>query len=75
MSKFVQNQQNPPLPERKRVDAQGNNRKQLIVKDRGASIIIAKGATKECYACAWARFVKDIERGGGKVTVISKAIN
>ena len=69
------NQQNPPLPKRKRVDAQGNNRKRLIVKDGGATVIIAEGATQNCYECAWKRFVKDIEAGGGKITVVTRSIN
>ena len=69
------NQQNPPLPKRKRVDAQGNNRKRLIVKDGGATIIIAEGATQNCYECAWKRFTRDIEAGGGKITVVIRPIN
>ena len=69
------NQQNPPLPKRKHVDAQGNDRKRLIVKDGGATIIIAEGATQNCYECAWKRFIRDIEAGGGKITVAIRSIN
>lgn len=68
------NQQNPPLPKRKRVDAQGNNRKRMILKDGGATMIIAQGCTAENYDCAWERFKRDIEAGGGKVLVGHKAI-
>lgn len=69
-----QNQQNPPLPKRKRMDAQGNNRKRFIVKDGGATTIIASGATEACYNQAWSKFVDLIEKGGGKITVQTKII-
>lgn len=69
-----QNQQNPPLPKRKRVDAQGNDRRRLIVKDHGSSMIVAEGATEACYNHAWSLFKSAIENGGGKVVVLSKSI-
>ena len=68
------NQQNPPLPKKKRVDSTGNDRRRFIVKDGGASIIIAKGATEACYKCAWERFKADIKAGGGEIVVQSKSI-
>lgn len=68
------NQQNPPLPKRKRVDTQGNDRRRLIMKDHGSSMIVAKGATEACYNHAWALFKSTIENGGGEVVVLSKAI-
>jgi len=69
-----QNQVHPPLPKKKRVDAQGNDRKRMILKDHGATMIIAEGCTAECYACAWERFKKDIEAGGGRTLVGYKSI-
>ena len=69
-----QNQVHPPLPKRKRVDAQGNDRKRMILKDHGATMIVAEGCTAECYACAWERFKKDIEAGNGKILVGYKSI-
>ena len=44
MSKVI-NQQNPPLPKKKRVDAQGNDRRRFIVKSGNATLIIASGIT------------------------------
>lgn len=69
-----QNQQHPPQSKQKRVDAQGNDRRRLIVKDHGASTIIAEGCTKNCYDIAWNRFVSTIVEGGGKITVQVKVI-
>jgi len=39
------NQQNPPLPKKKRVDAQSNDRRRFIVKSGNATLIIASGIT------------------------------
>lgn len=69
-----QNQQHPPESKKKRVDAQGNDRRRLIIKDHGSSTIIAKGCTPNCYAVAWNRFISTIEAGGGSVTVQVKVI-
>jgi hypothetical protein len=44
MAKF-QNQQNPPLPKKKRVDTAGNDRRRFIVKSGNATLIIASGIT------------------------------
>lgn len=41
----LQNQQNPPLPKKKRVDTQGNDRRRFIVKSGNATLIIASGIT------------------------------
>ena len=70
----IQNQQNPPLPKKKRVDSQGNDRRRFIVIDGGATMIIAKGATASCYKCAWENFKNIIEKGGGEVVVKTKPI-
>lgn len=42
----IRNQQNPPLPKKKRVDAQGNDRRRIIAKSGNATLIIASGLTK-----------------------------
>lgn len=39
------NQQNPPLPKRKRVDAQGNSRKRVFAKSGSATLLLASGLT------------------------------
>lgn len=41
-----QNQQHPPLPGKKRVDAQGNDRRRLFAKSGTATLQIAHGLTK-----------------------------
>ena len=70
----ILNQVNPPLPKKKRVDSQGNNRVRFAVKTGTSTTIIAKGATENCFKAAWSRFVRDIEAGGGEVTVNIKSI-
>jgi hypothetical protein len=47
MSVKEQNQQHPPLPKKKRVDAQGNDRRRLFAKSGNATLQIAYGLTKE----------------------------
>jgi uncharacterized protein YodC (DUF2158 family) len=74
MARIKQNQQNPPLPKRKRVDSKGNDRRRMILKDGGATMIIATGCTEAAYSCAWSRFISDIEAAGGKVTVTYRPI-
>lgn len=42
----TKNQQNPPLPKKKRVDSLGNNRKRLFFKSGNATILFCKGLTE-----------------------------
>lgn len=56
------------------MDSKGNDRRRMILKDGGATMIIATGCTEAAYSCAWSRFVKDIEAAGGKVTVTYRPI-
>lgn len=42
-----QNQQHPPLPKKKRVDAQGNDKRRLFAKSGTATLQIAYGLTQE----------------------------
>lgn len=44
---YVRNQEHPPLPKKKRVDAQGNNRKRMFFKKGDSSMLFARGVTKE----------------------------
>lgn len=39
------NQEHPPLPKKKRVDAQGNNRRRFAAKSGNATLVLAKGLT------------------------------
>ena len=41
----IKNQQNPPLPKKKRVDSMGNDRRRLVAKSGNATLIIASGLT------------------------------
>lgn len=41
------NQEHPPLPKKKRMDAQGNNRKRMFFKKGDASMLFCKGITEE----------------------------
>lgn len=41
-----QNQQHPPLPKKKRVDAQGNDKRRLFAKSGTATLQIAYGLTQ-----------------------------
>jgi hypothetical protein len=73
MSKII-NQQNPPLPKKKRVDSQGNDRRRLIAKSGNATLIIASGITGNgCTALE--RTIRDcITKLGGTCECSFKAI-
>ena len=62
------NQQHPPLPKKKRVDAQGNDKRRFFVRSGNATLMLAKGLTKEAcdiLANKISNFVEDL---GGEVT-------
>lgn len=60
------NQQNPPLPKRKRVDAQGNSKKRVFAKSGTATLLLVSGIT-EPGADAFIQSVMDnAQRLGGK---------
>lgn len=68
------NQQNPPLPKRKRVDAQGNDYRRLIAKDGGTTMILVEGLTENGCKVLENVFRNNVERLGGKVKVGFKSI-
>jgi hypothetical protein len=70
----TQNQQNPPLPKRKRVDAQGNDRRRFIAKDSGTTMILVEGLTENGCKVLENSFRNTVERLGGKVKVNFKPI-
>lgn len=70
----TQNQQNPPLPKRKRVDAQGNDRRRFIAKDGGTTMILVEGLTENGCKVLENSFRNTVERLGGKVKVNFKPI-
>jgi hypothetical protein len=60
------NQQNPPLPKRKRVDSQGNDRRRFIAKSGNATLILASGLTKSACEVLEAHIKGSIQNLGGK---------
>ena len=62
----VLNQRHPPLPKKKRVDAQGNDRRRFIVKSGNATLIIASGLTKEACDVLESTIKGSITNLGGK---------
>ena len=49
ITKYHQNQEHPPLPKKKRVDAQGNDRKRVYFKSGNSSMLFCKGLTENGY--------------------------
>jgi len=41
-----QNQEHPPLPKKKRVDANGNDHRRLFLKDGNTTMLFVKGLTE-----------------------------
>lgn len=66
MSKIV-NQQNPPLPKKKRVDSQGNHRYRVFAKSGNATLCIAKGLTEQAIRVITANLKDTIISMGGTV--------
>ena len=65
MSKI--NQQNPPLPKRKRVDTLGNSKRRVFAKSGTATLLLVSGIT-EPGADAFINSLKDnAVKLGGKV--------
>lgn len=65
MSVKEQNQQHPPLPKKKRVDAQGNNRRRLFAKSGTATLQIAYGLTQEACDVLVQSIEQSIKNLGG----------
>ena len=63
----TRNQQNPPLPKKKRVDTQGNDRRRFIAKSGNATLILASGLTKEACDVLEATIRGSITNLGGTV--------
>lgn len=60
------NQQNPPLPKRKRVDAQGNSKKRVFAKSGTATLLLASGITDNAAAVFIQELQNNVELLGGK---------
>lgn len=70
----TQNQQNPPLPKKRRTDAKGNSFVRIIAKDGGASIILCEHITENAANVLINEFSRSIEKLGGKQKVQFKTI-
>lgn len=65
--RHIQNQVNPPLPKKKRVDSKGNSYQRVIVKDGGGTQIICENLT-ENGAQAFILGLSDLaDKLGGKL--------
>lgn len=62
----VLNQQNPPLPKKKRVDSKGNSRMRLFAKTGTATMCIASGLTQNACEVLEAHIKGCITNMGGK---------
>ena len=63
----VLNQQNPPLPKKKRVDSNGNSRMRLFAKTGTATMCIASGLTQNACEVLEATIKGSIMNLGGNI--------
>lgn len=61
------NQQNPPLPKKKRVDSQGNDKRRVFAKSGTATLLLVSGLTENAAFAFVKSFRENAERLGGKV--------
>ena len=62
------NQQNPPLPERKRVDSKGNDRRRVFAKSGTATLEIAKDLNVNAALIFTEKVQEIVDRLGGQCT-------
>ena len=67
MATRTRNQQNPPLPKKKRVDAVGNDRRRLFVKTGTATLVLAKMPTSNAAELSIDHVTNMIEKLGGTI--------
>ena len=67
MNKWMQNQQNPPLPKKKRVDTQGNSRKRLFAKSGTATLLLVSGITQPAADAYISSMIENAKKLGGKI--------
>lgn len=61
------NQQHPPLPKKKRVDALGNDHRRLFVKSGTATLLLAKMPSNNAADAAVDHITNMIEKLGGQI--------
>jgi hypothetical protein len=66
MSKWMQNQQNPPLPKKKRVDTQGNARRRIFAKSGTATLLLVSGITQPGADAFISSMIENAKKLGGK---------
>ena len=60
------NQQNPPLPKKKRVDKNGNDHRRVFAKSGTATLLIAKGLNMNAAIALTQKIRNDAELLGGE---------
>lgn len=63
-----QNQEHPPLPKKKRVDAQGNDKRRFFIKSGNATMMLANGLTKNACDILENKIATIVNDLGGKLT-------
>lgn len=63
----TQNQQNPPLPKKKRVDTMGNAKRRVFVKSGTATLMLLSGVTKPAADVFISHMVENAKKLGGKI--------
>jgi hypothetical protein len=61
------NQQNPPLPKKKRVDTLGNSKRRVFAKSGTATMLLVSGVTEPAADAFISSFKDNAQRLGGKV--------
>lgn len=62
------NQNHPTLPKKKRMDVQGNDKRRVFVKSGNATMMLAKGLTKNACDILESKIVNAIKDLGGECT-------
>lgn len=65
-SKWTQNQQNPPLPKKKRMDIQGNARRRIFAKSGTATLLLVSGITQPGADAFISYMIENAKKLGGK---------
>ena len=66
MNTKTSNQQNPPLPKKKRVDKNGNDRRRVFAKSGTATLLLAKGLTQNAAIVFTEKIREHAEKLGGE---------
>ena len=62
------NQNHPTLPKKKRMDVQGNDKRRVFVKSGNATMMLAKGLSKNACDILESKIVNAIKDLGGECT-------